>query len=97
MKPKEIQGNSAKDAIVSDLAEQILSVLKRGCRDPKRSVIFTSISLAFKLLEHFASARNSYASTLYKALTFIMIDSAYLRLDIRHEMLTHFGTLFQRQ
>ena len=96
MKPDEIQGKQKNASVVSSVADQILNVIKRGCRDPSRSVVFMAISLAFNLLEHFAKDRNMFAPIIFKALVFIMIDNGYMQLDLRQEMLKNFATLFKR-
>lgn len=85
-----------KNGVINHVADQILNVIKRGCRDPSRSVVFLSISLAFNLLEHFAKDRNMFAPIIFKAMVFIMIDNGYVQLDLRQEMLKNFSTLFQR-
>jgi hypothetical protein len=49
----------------------------------------------FTLLDGFAGERNQFAPIIYKALTFILIDS-YANLDLREEILKHFIILFQK-
>mgnify|MGYP006084425259 CR=1 FL=1 len=51
------------------------------------------MNLMFSLLDSFAADRNKYAPILYKALTFIMVDS-YGNLELREEMLNNFINLF---
>ena len=48
----------------------------------------------FSLLENFAKDRNSFAPTIYKALTFVLIE-VYLILDLREEIQKKFVTLFK--
>jgi len=53
----------------------------------------TSTNLAFVLLFDFTKDKNKFAPVLYKALTFLLIDS-YGNSDLRDEMLKNFITLF---
>ena len=70
-----------------------MSVLKKGCRDKSKAVSILSMNLMFSLLDSFAADRNRFAPILYKALTFIMVDS-YSNLELREEMLNNFINLF---
>ena len=49
----------------------------------------------FRMLEHFAKNRHPVAPTLYKTLTFILVEF-YWEIDIRELMLNHFVSLFKR-
>ena len=70
-----------------------MSVLKKGCRDRSKAISILSMNLMFSLLDSFAADRNRFAPILYKALTFIMVDS-YGNLELREEMLNNFINLF---
>lgn len=49
----------------------------------------------FRLLEHFAKSRHAMAPTLYKTLTFILVEF-YWEIDIREIILNRFVNLFKR-
>ena len=71
-----------------------MSVLKKGCRDKSKSISILSMNLMSSLLDVFSKERNKYAPIIYKAMTFILIES-YLNLDLREEMLNIFINLFK--
>jgi len=56
------------------LANQILTLIKRGVRDTHKALKHTCLTFLFKLLELFASERNPYAPIVYKILTFTLIE-----------------------
>ena len=72
-----------------------MSVLKKGCRDRSKAVSILSMNLMSSLLDTFSKERNKYAPILYKAMTFILIES-YMNLDLREEMLNIFISLFKK-
>ena len=47
----------------------------------------------FRVLQSFAQERHPYAPTLYKALTFLLVEF-YWEIDVRELMLKHFITLY---
>lgn len=49
----------------------------------------------FRLLEHFAAIRHTYAPIIYKTLTFILVEF-YWEIDMRDMMLRHFIFLFKK-
>jgi hypothetical protein len=57
-----------------DVAQAILTVLKRGCRDRTRILRTVSFEQMFKLLSHFSLSRNQFAPIIYKSLTFLLIE-----------------------
>mmetsp|Transcript_29405 Transcript_29405/g.44475 ORF Transcript_29405/g.44475 Transcript_29405/m.44475 type:complete len:85 (+) Transcript_29405:1833-2087(+) len=59
----------------SRMSEAILSVLKRGCRERAKSIAILSANLLSSLLDVFSKSRNRFAPIIYKALTFIMVDT----------------------
>lgn len=75
-------------------AEAILHILKKASRDVRRTLSCISIELMFRLLEAFASNRHSFAPTIYKTLTFLLIEF-YWEIDVREIMLKHFVHLFE--
>ena len=74
--------------------EMILSVLKRACRDRMKTTSMQAISMLSDLLEKFARERNEYAPTIYKTMTFLLIDS-YYSLDTRQEIIHTLMKLFR--
>jgi hypothetical protein len=74
-------------------SEQIVTILKRAARDMKRTLVVISIELMFRILESFAESRHAFAPTLYKTLTFLLVEF-YWEIDVREIMLKHFMTLF---
>ena len=68
----------------------ILSILKRASRDIKQSLSVVAIELMFRLLEQFAGNRNPSAPTVYKTLTFLLVEF-YWETEIREMMLKQFS------
>jgi len=69
--------------------------LKRAARDVKQTLAVVAIELMFRLLEHFAKTKHPSAPTLYKTLTFILVEF-YWDIDIRDLLLRQFTYLFKR-
>lgn len=76
-------------------AENMLTVLKRATRDSMKTISSQAVSLMCVLLDKFAQDRNEYAPTIYKALTFLLIDN-YYNMDARQEILSNFIMLFRK-
>lgn len=57
-----------------EVAQAILTVLKRGCRDKSRILRTVCFEQMFKLLHHFSLNRNQFAPIIYKSLTFLLIE-----------------------
>ena len=76
-----------------DVAQTILAKLKRGCRDRIRLVRVTCFEHMFRLLDFFAKNRITHAPTIYKTLTFMLIEY-HNDIDIREQLLRHFIVLF---
>lgn len=76
-----------------EVAQAILTVLKRGCRDRQRLLRTVSFELMFKLLQHFSVNRNQFAPIIYKSLTFLLIEF-HPHVEIREHLMRHFLTLF---
>ena len=53
----------------------LMELLKRGTRDSSNPMKYKSLSLFYKLLEHFAKDRNPFAAVIYKKLTFSVIEN----------------------
>lgn len=74
--------------------EAILNIMKRASRDVLLTLSHTSIELLFRMLENFARTRNAFAPTVYKTLTFLLIEF-YWEVEVREMMLRHFIYLFK--
>jgi hypothetical protein len=68
----------------------ILSILKRASRDVKQTLSIVAIELMFRLLEKFAITRNPSAPTVYKTLTFLLVEF-YWETEVREMMLKQFN------
>ena len=58
-----------------EIANNILTCLKRGVRDKSRLLNLSSISSLFYLLDIFSEERNPYAPIIYKTLTFSVVEN----------------------
>jgi len=79
----------------TDVAQAVLTMLKRGCRDKSKILRVVSCELMFKLLHIFAIERNINAPILYKTLTFLLIEF-HMDIEIREQMMRHFNTLYNQ-
>ena len=70
------------DRSLDGIGEQILNILRKGARDVKQTLSIVSVELMFRLLENFAVVRHPAAPTLYKTLTFILVEF-YWELEVR--------------
>lgn len=86
-KPKYVNKN------ITSGPDLILKILKKASRDVRRTLCIISIELMFRLLEKFASERHSFAPTLLKTLTFLLVEF-YWEIDVRELMLKHFIDLY---
>ena len=86
-KPKYVDKN------ITGATDQILRILKKAARDVRRTLCVISIELMFRLLERFANERHLSAPTLYKTLTFLLVEF-YWEIDVRELMLKHFIELY---
>lgn len=77
-----------------DVAQAILTMFKRGCRDRSRNLRTVCCEMMFQMLENFAQERNSFAPILYKSLTFLLIEF-YTDIEIREAMMKHFSKIYQ--
>jgi len=65
-----------------DKVNEIMDFIKRGIRELNQIMRFTLLELLFNLLDEFASKRNSFASVIYKKITFLFIEN-HEELNIR--------------
>ena len=75
-------------------SDAILHILKKAARDIRRTLMIIAIELMFRLLESFASERHAFAPTIYKTLTFLLVEF-YWEIDVRELMLKHFISLYE--
>ena len=73
--------------------EAILSVLKKGCRDPSRTVSVVAMHLMADLLVTLSDDRNAFAPRVYKAMTFFLIENCWDE-EVRYEMYRIFTRVF---
>jgi hypothetical protein len=78
---------------LSNAADIICNILKKSARDIKRTLCVISIELIFRILITFAGDRHPFAPSLYKLLTFLLVEF-YWEIDVREMMLRHFIDLF---
>lgn len=57
-----------------EVGNEIITLLKKGCRDKYRPLRLVSICLLFKLLEKFSEEKNKAAPTIYKNLIFSLVE-----------------------
>ena len=70
--------------------------MKRAARDMKRTLVVVSIELMFRLLDTFVERRHPEAPTIYKTLTFLLVEF-YWEIDVREMMLKLFINLFDKR
>ena len=83
------------DHTIQGAGNALINILKRAARDIKQTLATVAIELMFRLLEHFARTKHAQAPTLYKTLTFILVEF-YWEVEIRDMMLRHFIYLFKK-
>ena len=83
------------DANIPGSGKATLNILKRAARDIKQTLAIVAIELMFRLLEAFARVKHSLAPTIYKTLTFILVEF-FWEIEIRDLMLRHFIYLFKK-
>ena len=74
-------------------SEAIMKILKKASRDIRKTLTIVAIELMFRLLERFSGERHNLAPTVYKTLTFLLVEF-YWEIDVRELMLKHFIDLF---
>jgi len=70
-----------------------MKILKKASRDIRKTLTIVAIELMFRLLERFAEERHNFAPTVYKTLTFLLVEF-YWEIDVRELMLKHFIDLY---
>lgn len=72
-----------------EVAEKILLMFKRGCRDKHSILRMASLAQVFRLLDQFSVERNAYAPLAYKTLIFSLIEN-HSNLSVREFILINF-------
>jgi len=80
--------------ITGGAADSVMRILKKAARDVRKTLTVISIELMFRLLEKFAVEKHPFAPTIYKTLTFLLVEF-YWEIDVRELMLKHFIDLYQ--
>ena len=83
------------DNQIQGTSQGILNILKRAARDVKQTLTTIAIELLFRLLEAFAIMRHKFAPTIYKTLTFILVEF-YWEVEPRDLVIRHFIYLFKK-
>jgi len=73
----------------------ILNCLKKSIREKSKPLVLSNLALMFKLLEHFAVEKNTYAAVMYKTLTFSIIEN-FTSTHMREFSLRNFKLLFEQ-
>lgn len=66
--------------------EEVLRLIKKGCREDQKMYKYTCTTLLFKLLDVFSVDRNKFAPIIYKTLTFLLVENHH-ELETREYML----------
>lgn len=78
-----------------EIANYILTVLIRATRDKNLSLQYFSLALLFELLDNFAEQKRPFAPTIYKALTFSVVE-LYQLDHIRCFIEENFSLIFKK-
>ena len=57
-----------------EISEQVLRLIKKGCRSYNKPLRYASLTYMFRLLDLFSIERNNYAPIFYKTLTFLLVE-----------------------
>jgi len=77
-----------------EVANSILSMLKRGSRDRHRPIRIVSICELFRLLDKFSEEKNPSAPAIYKTLIFSLVENPG-DSNVRYLFFSNFQTLFE--
>ena len=81
------------DKNLTGASDAILRILKKAARDIRKTLTVISLELMFRLLTKFATDKHASAPTVYKTLTFLLVEF-YWEIDVREIMLQHFIDLY---
>ena len=87
-------GFTAKVDEDEELANKILTVIKRATRDRSTILKYSAFAYLFRLLETFSEHRNVFAPIIYKTLTFSLVEN-YADPPLREYILVNFITIFE--
>ena len=76
-----------------EVAERVLSVIRRASRDKNSALQIYSLTLLFGLLEVFAAEKKAYAPIIYKALAFTFLET-HAQETIREFIMGNLGLLY---
>lgn len=77
------------ESFMPGASDAIMKILRKASRDMSKNLTYVSIELMFRLLERFSAERHNFAPSVYKTLTFLLVEF-YVETDVRELMLTHF-------
>ena len=78
-----------------ELGSAILTMMKRGARDKNRTLRITSFAALFRLLDALQAERNQYAPTIYKTITFLLVENHH-DPETRSFVLKNVQSIFKR-
>jgi hypothetical protein len=78
-----------------EIANSILTCLKRGIREKSKMLCFSCVASLFHLLEVFSNERNQYAPIVYKMLTFSLVEN-YVNSELREFLMRNFINAFDK-
>ena len=83
----------------SQLAESqihnLIASINRCCRDGQKLIEIQSISTLFDWLDFLAEQKSSIASTVYRTLTFLLVE-VFHTVDLREFIVVNFSELFKK-
>ena len=73
----------------------LIASINRRCRDGQKLIEIQSISTLFDWLDFLAEKRSPIASTLYRTLTFLLVE-VFHNVDLREFIVVNFSELFKK-
>ena len=80
---------------VPQRSEEVLRLIKKGCRENSKMFKYTCSTFLFKLLEVFSVDRNRFAPIIYKTLTFLLIKNHHEIYTLEY-FLKQFSRIFKQ-
>ena len=77
------------ESFLPGASDAIMKILRKASRDMSKNLTIVSIELMFRLLEKFSAEQHNLAPTVYKTLTFLLVEF-FVETDVREIMLKHF-------
>lgn len=77
------------------LINNALNLVNRACRDGAKLIEIIAITVLFDWLEFFAEKKSSFAPTVYRTLTFLLVE-IFNNVEMREYVILNFAELFKR-